>query len=1004
MEITINREIGKLGLPRHLVLGMDPGIASCGFALIDTANHEILDLGVRLFDSPTHPKTGQSLAVIRRGFRSTRRNIDRTQARLKHCLQVLKAYGLIPQDATKEYFHTTKGDKQPLKLRVDGLCRLLNDREWALVLYSLCKRRGYIPHGEGNQDKSSEGGKVLSALAANKEAIAETSCRTIGEWLAQQPQSRNRGGNYDKCVTHAQLIEETHILFDAQRSFGSKYASPEFEAAYIEVCDWERSRKDFDRRTYDLVGHCSYFPTGKRAARCTLTSELVSAYGALGNITIIHENGTSRALSATERDECIAILFSCEPIRGNKDCAVKFGALRKALDLSSGDYFKGVPAADEKTREVYKPKGWRVLRNTLNAANPILLQRLRDDRDLADAVMEAVAYSSALPVLQEQLQGLPLSKAEIEALCRLPYSSKALNGYGNRSKKALDMLLDCLEEPEVLNLTQAENDCGLLGLRIAGAQLERSDRLMPYETWIEHTGRTNNNPVVIRSMSQMRKVVNAICRKWGVPNEIHVELDRELRLPQRAKDEIAKANKKNEKNRERIAGQIAELRGCTADEVTGKQIEKYRLWEEQECFDLYTGAKIEVDRLISDDTYTQIDHILPFSRTGENSRNNKVLVLAKSNQDKREQTPYEWMSHDGAPSWDAFERRVQENQKLSRRKKNFLLEKDLDAKEGDFLARSFTDTAYMSREVCAYLADCLQFPDDGAKAHVVPTTGRATAWLRRRWGLNFGSNGEKDRSDDRHHATDACVIAACSRSLVIKTARINQETHWSITRGVNETQRHDAIMKALESVMPWETFANEVRAAHDFVVPTRFVPRKGKGELFEQTVYRYAGVNAQGKDLARKVGSDKDIVMGNAVVSADEKSVVKVSEMLCLRLWHDPEAKKGQGAWYADPVYKADIPALKDGTYVPRIAKQKYGRKVWKAVPNSALTQKPLEIYLGDLIKVGDKLGRYNGYNIATANWSFVDALTKKEIAFPSVGMLSNELQPIIIRESILDN
>lgn len=229
MEITINREIGKLGLPRHLVLGMDPGIASCGFALIDTANHEILDLGVRLFDSPTHPKTGQSLAVIRRGFRSTRRNIDRTQARLKHCLQILKAYGLIPQDATKEYFHTTKGDKQPLKLRVDGLDRLLNDREWALVLYSLCKRRGYIPHGEGNQDKSSEGGKVLSALAANKEAIAETSCRTVGEWLAQQPQSRNRGGNYDKCVTHAQLIEETHILFDAQRSFGSKYASPEFE-------------------------------------------------------------------------------------------------------------------------------------------------------------------------------------------------------------------------------------------------------------------------------------------------------------------------------------------------------------------------------------------------------------------------------------------------------------------------------------------------------------------------------------------------------------------------------------------------------------------------------------------------------------------------------------------------------------------------------------------------------------------------------------------------------
>ena len=651
MQHTVNREIGMLDRPRHLVMGMDPGIASCGFALIDTNNHEILEMGVRLFDSPTHPKTRQSLAVIRRGFRSTRRNIDRTQARLKHCLETLKRYNVVPQDATKDYFHTIKGDKQPLKLRVEGLEHKLTDREWALVLYSLCKRRGYIPHGEGSQDKSSEGGKVLSALASNKEAFDHSSYRTVGEWLAAQPQSRNRGGNYDKCVTHAQLIDETHILFEKQRELGSDVASTELEAAYIEVCDWERSRKDFDRRTYDLVGNCSYFPTEKRAARCTLTSELVSAYGALGNVTIVRADGSSRALTAAERDECIATLFSCEPIRGNKDCTVKFGALRKMLDLSSGDYFKGVPASEEKTREVYKPKAWRVLRNTLNSANPLLLQRLRSDRDLADSVMEAVAYSSALPVLEERLQQLPLSEAEVESLCKLPYSSKVLNGYGNRSKKALDILLGCFEEPEVLTLTDAEDASGLLALRIEGAKPKRSDHLMPYESWLALTGRTNNNPVVIRSMSQMRKVVNAICRKWGVPNEIHIELDRELRLPQRAKDEISKANKKNEKNRERIAGQIAELRSCPTEEVTGKQIEKYRLWEEQECFDLYTGVSIDVMRLIQDDSYTQIDHILPFSRTGDNSKHNKVLVLAKSNQDKREQTPYEWMtSHHGMPS------------------------------------------------------------------------------------------------------------------------------------------------------------------------------------------------------------------------------------------------------------------------------------------------------------------------------------------------------------------
>lgn len=140
--------------------------------------------------------------------------------------------------------------------------------------------------------------------------------------------------------------------------------------------------------------------------------------------------------------------------------------------------------------------------------------------------------------------------------------------------------------------------------------------------------------------------------------------------------------------------------------------------------------------------------------------------------------------------------------------------------------------------------------------------------------------------------------------------------------------------------------------------------------------------------------------MGNAVVSADEKSVIKVSEMLCLRLWHDPEAKKEQGAWYADPVYKADIPALKDGTYVPRIAKAHTGRKAWKPVPESAMKKPPLEIYLGDLVQIGDFVGRFSGFDIDGANWSFSDRLTKKKLRSPTVNKLGNDPLPLIIRES----
>ena len=196
-----------------------------------------------------------------------------------------------------------------------------------------------------------------------------------------------------------------------------------------------------------------------------------------------------------------------------------------------------------------------------------------------------------------------------------------------------------------------------------------------------------------------------------------------------------------------------------------------------------------------------------------------------------------------------------------------------------------------------------------------------------------------------------------------------------------------------------ETFANEVRAVHKLIIPTRFVPRKGKGELFEQTVYRYAGVDAKGKNLARRANSTEDIVMGNAVVSDDEKSIIKISEMLCLRLWHDPKARKGRGAWYADPVYKAEISALKDGTYVPKIAKAHTGRKAWKPVPESAMVKPPLEIYLDDLVQIGDFVGRFSGFDIDNANWSFSDRLTRKKLRSPTVNKLSNDLSPLVIRE-----
>ena len=185
------------------------------------------------------------------------------------------------------------------------------------------------------------------------------------------------------------------------------------------------------------------------------------------------------------------------------------------------------------------------------------------------------------------------------------------------------------------------------------------------------------------------------------------------------------------------------------------------------------------------------------------------------------------------------------------------------------------------------------------------------------------------------------------------------------------------------------------------VIPTRFVPRVGSGQLFEQTIYSYAGTDAKGKDLLKAKGSAPKPA-GNAVVSEDGKSAIKVGGMICLRLWHDPEARKGRGQWYADPIYYADLPALRDGTYVPRIAKAHSGRKTWKPIPEAVLKSTPIELYLGDAVQVGEYVGRLAGFDIDAANWAFSDVLTKARQAFPSIGSMDNTITPRPIREDIL--
>ena len=940
----------------YYILGLDPGIGSCGFALLDTNNHEILEMGSHLFSAPQKEKTHESLAAVRRAARSSRRNNDRTKARQKHCIALLTEAHVVPEDANNKWFQSTKGDLPLLQLRAEGLDRLLSRREFAQILFCLSGRRGYIPHGEGRpSDATSSGdedsGKVLKAISENKALMAAKNYRTVGEMFYAENGSRNSGGNYSHCVLNSQIVAEVKALFSAQRALGNNIATNELENKYLDNLTWEKSSIDHDARVYSLVGYCSYFPEEKRAARADLSSELCNAYERLNHLRMADADGGEMALTSEQVQKYIEILFAPSVSKG-KHAKVTYARIRKDLDLPASIHFKHIPAEREKSTEPYAPIAWRCYRS--HGVPQDLLEKFLNNHSLADSVSEALTYASTEDSLRTRLEPLELDETEIGALLRLPFSGKLFKGYGSRSLKALRMLIDAFEDPAVTTLSEAEQACGLFAKR-QGDNFPRSNALPSYDAYDTEC----NNPVVLRAMSRMRRIVNAIVKRYGVPDEIHIELGTELKLPKRVRAEIDKRQRHNEAQNKQYREIAASYLGIEPEAVPRKLVEKLALHEQQNQKDAYSGETIALERLLTEEHYCEIDHVLPFSRTADNTRNNRVLVLSHNNQNKRERTPYEWMTsgEPNAPSWDQFRAHVIANGKYGNKKKyEYLLNESLDEDtQNRFIKRNLNDTRYMSKAVKSYLEDCLLFPDDGLKQHVVAVAGGATGMLRHVWGLNFGKGNTKDRSDDRHHAVDACVIAACSRSAI---------------QAIANATKYGKKPSRLSDSQPWPTFAEDVIEKRKTVVPTRMVSHGVTGRAFEDTNYRFDGVTDDKKKLAILYAKGKSVKKGNVVVGVDGNAHL-VDGMAFLRLWLDPNAKKGKGKWYAEPVYYADIPAMRNGSYVPRAAKVFVARRAWENVPDAAMVGTPIVLYRGDVLSVDGCIARYKGFNINTCSLSF---------------------------------
>src|SRR5690625_4514677 len=247
-------------------IGLDIGISSVGWAVINLDKNRIEDLSSRMFDVAEGYR-GKSLAAPRREARSARRRLRRRRYRVGRVRNLIIERGLLSEVEADHLYEWKDEDLDVWLIRINGLERKLSDREFARILIHYAKNRGFKSNRK-SETKDGEGGVLLKAVNENTALMEEEGYRTVAEMLVIDEKfnglKRNKSGDYSHVLARSEIEKEIREVFKRQREFGNSFASKVNEAAYIKIWSSQRpfsTQEDILKR----IGNCTFEPNEKRA-------------------------------------------------------------------------------------------------------------------------------------------------------------------------------------------------------------------------------------------------------------------------------------------------------------------------------------------------------------------------------------------------------------------------------------------------------------------------------------------------------------------------------------------------------------------------------------------------------------------------------------------------------------------------------------------------------------------------------------------------------------------
>lgn len=754
------------------------GPNSIGWALLDENEGRIVAMGVRVFPEGVNRdqnENEQPKNQTRREKRGQRRQIARRAKRKRRMIALLQSYEWLPIESA-EWDNLLLED--PYELRAKGLKEQLSIHQLSRAILHLNQRRGFLSNRKSDKEKKKETSDMLKEISELETRIQESGSKTLGQYLAglkKEERMRVRGRH-----TRREMYEkEFDLLWEVQKTY---HAGELTDERYREV----RKTLFFQRAVYwpeSSIGRCSLEPSFKRCPRADRLAQRFRIVQEVNNLRLIDSGtGDVRPLNAEERKIVIDKLSQSEK-RTFDQFRSDLGLLESCkfnFEDAKRSKLKGHETDARLSGKKYLGKTWFELPDSIKdeIVNWILDDRIGEKEFIEKAVGDWEFNEETANRLME---------------VNLP------DGYMSFSRKAIEKMLPFLEEGLPLmsddNSPSAMSQAGYLRPDQRPVKILNSLPKPPNLT----------NPIVRQTLFEFRKLINVIIREYGKPNRIHIELARDVKNPKNVRERILQEQYDRRKRREKAKEEIEKI----GEKATGEKIDKYLLWEEQDHRCVYSGKNIGISQLFGGEI--EVDHILPYSRTLDNSMQNKAVCFRSANQDKGDQTPYEWLAAQHPQKFDELQQHILSLHWKKRRK---FTQKSVEL--DDFIERQLKDTQYISREVASYLR-CLD-------VEVVCTKGQNTADLRRVWGLDSVLNREgldiKNRDDHRHHAVDAIVIALTNHFRLQQLAR-------SRIRTVGQ----------IEMSHPWNHFWEDVRDAVNAINVSHRVQRKIHGALHEETIY-----------------------------------------------------------------------------------------------------------------------------------------------------------------------